>query len=221
LGSLSTPKAVGPLLIFPGNFPLNARAASSAPAESTSTTVNTPPGGTIALAASGESGLSGIPAHHGGTRTMRNSLVTLALGGLLVMGLPAAARAQDNPQYQQGGHGGGHHGGMNPDRQLERMTRELGLTTDQQAQIKPLIVDHQQKMQALFQDQSIPEQDRRTQMRTMNEGYRNSVKAVLNDDQKQKFDAMQQHMHRGGPEGQGGGPDNGGAPPPPPQQPQQ
>lgn len=148
---------------------------------------------------------------------MRNSLVTLALGGLLVIGLPAAAPAQDNPQYQQGGPGGGRHGGMNPDRQLERMTRELGLTTDQQTQIKPLIVDHDQKMQALFQNQSLAEDDRRTQMRTLNEGYRNSVKAVLTDDQKQKFDAMRDHMHRGGPEGQGGSPDNGSAPPQPPQ----
>ena len=43
---------------------------------------------------------------------------------------------------------------MDPDRQLERLTRELNLTTDQQAQIKPLLVERQQKMQALFQDQS-------------------------------------------------------------------
>ncbi len=138
---------------------------------------------------------------------MRNSLVTLALGGLLVLGPPVAARAQDNPQYQRGGR---HGGGMNPDRQLERMTRELGLTTDQQAQIKPLLVDHQQKMQALFQNQSLSQYDRRAQMRTLNEGYRNGVKALLTDSQRQKFDAMQDHMRHGG---QG----DGGAPPEPQQ----
>jgi len=85
-------------------------------------------------------------------------------------------------------------------RQLEHLTQALSLTADQQAQIKPLLVDRQQKVQALFQNQSISEQDRHTQMRTIAEGTNNSIKALLNDDQKAKFDTMHQH-HRGGPEG--------------------
>ena len=43
---------------------------------------------------------------------------------------------------------------MDPDRQLEHMTKELDLSADQQSQIKPVLVDRQQKMQAIFQDQS-------------------------------------------------------------------
>ncbi len=97
---------------------------------------------------------------------------------------------------------------MNPDRQLERLTKELGLSSDQQAQIKPLLVDRQQKMQALFQDQSLSQDDRRQKMRSIGEASRASIKALLTDDQKQKFDAMQQHMRRGG---------DGGAPPEPQQ----
>ena len=65
------------------------------------------------------------------------------------------------------------------------------LTTDQQTQIKPLLVDRQQKMQALLQNQSLSQEDRRAQVRTIAEGTNNSIKALLNDDQKQKFDAMQ------------------------------
>ena len=104
-----------------------------------------------------------------------------------------------------------------PDQQLARLTSALDLTTDQQAKIKPLLVERQQKMQALMQDQSVPQEDRRAQMRTISEGTNNSIKALLNDDQKQKFDAMQANMRRNGP---GGGP---GGPPPPnsaPPQPQ-
>ena len=56
---------------------------------------------------------------------------------------------------------------MDPDRQLARLTSALNLTTDQQAQIKPLLVERQQKMQALMQDQSLSQEDRRAQMRTI------------------------------------------------------
>jgi Spy/CpxP family protein refolding chaperone len=98
---------------------------------------------------------------------------------------------------------------MDPDRQLVRLASALNLTTDQQAKIKPLLVERQQKMQALMQDQSTAPEDRRAQARTISEGTNNSIKAVLTDEQKQKFDAMQANMRRNGPGG-------AGAPPPPP-----
>ncbi len=98
---------------------------------------------------------------------------------------------------------------MDPDRQLQRLTRELDLTADQQTQIKPLLVDHQQKVQALFQDQSVAQQDRRARMKALGDDMHGKIAAVLNDQQKQKFEEMQQHMRRGG--------ENGA---PPPQQPQ-
>ena len=104
---------------------------------------------------------------------------------------------------------------MDPNRQLERLTSQLNLTSDQQEKIKPLLLERQQKMQALMQNQSLSQEDRRAQMRTIMEGSNNSIKANLTDDQKQKFDAMQQQrMRRGGP---GGPPPEGAAPPPQPQ----
>ena len=144
---------------------------------------------------------------------MQTRLFTLALGGLLAIGTTAAALAQDNPpppadQNQAGPQGPGGRGmRMDPDHQLARLTHELNLTTDQQTQIKPLLVDRQQKMQALMQDQSVAPEDRRAQMRSISEGTNNSIKALLTEDQKQKFAAMQQRMRRNGP----------GGPPPPPE----
>lgn len=149
---------------------------------------------------------------------MQNRLISLTLGGILALGITGAALAQDTPppppnasqdQNQAGppAEGRGRGMRMDPNRQLERMTRELSLTSDQQEKIKPLLLERQQKMQALFQDQSVSQEDRRAQMRTIMEGSNNSIKATLTDDQKQKFDAMQQQrMRRGGP---------GGGPPPP------
>jgi periplasmic protein CpxP/Spy len=153
---------------------------------------------------------------------MKTRLVTLALGGLLTVGSTCAALAQDTPPPPQNPTQDQNQAGppadrprergmrMDPDRQLERLTRELNLTTDQQTQIKPLLVERQQKMQALFQNQSAAPEDRRTQGRSIMEGTNNSIKAVLNDDQKQKFEAMQERMRRNRPMG------GSGAPPPPP-----
>jgi len=148
---------------------------------------------------------------------MQTKFATLALSGLLALGVTSAAFAQDIPppppsdQGQAGPPPGGRGGmRMDPDHQLARLTSVLNLTTDQQGQIKPLLVDRQQKMQALMQNQSLSLDDRRAQARTISQGTNNSIKALLTDDQKQKFDTMQENMRRNGP---GGGP---GGPPPPP-----
>lgn len=90
---------------------------------------------------------------------------------------------------------------MNPDRQLARLTRELSLTSAQQDQIRPLLAERAQKIQALMQDQSLAPQDRRMQMRTINEGMENGIVAVLTDEQKQKYAQMREeareHQGRG------------------------
>jgi periplasmic protein CpxP/Spy len=150
---------------------------------------------------------------------MQTKLLSLALGGVLALGISGAAFAQDTPPPPPPDQGqaapppeaGGRGMRMDPNRQLERMTRELNLTSDQQEKIKPLLVERQQKMQALMDNQSLSREDRRAQMRTIAEGTNNSIKANLNDDQKQKFEEMRQRMRRGGP------PSDGAAPPPPPQ----
>jgi len=146
---------------------------------------------------------------------MQTRLFTVALAGLLALGGTAASLAQDTtpppppPDQNQAGPPAQGPGGrgmrMDPDHQLARLTQELNLTSDQQTQIKPLLVERQQKMQALMQDQSVTPEDRRAQMRSISQGTNNSIKALLTEDQKQKFAAMQERMRRNMP----------GGPPPP------
>lgn len=138
---------------------------------------------------------------------MRNTIFTLALSGLLALGASTAIYAQDDatpapngtPQAQQGNWGHGHHG-MDPDAQLSHMTKRLNLSADQQSQIRPALVDRQQRMEALRQDQSLSPQDRHEKMQAIQQDTRSRIEAVLNDQQKQQFESMQQHMrgHRGG-----------------------
>jgi Spy/CpxP family protein refolding chaperone len=142
---------------------------------------------------------------------MVNKFCTLALAGALTLGVSGVALAQDNaaPTQEQGQPGRGPMR-MDPNKQLEHMTKELGLSSDQQTQIKPLLVARQQQMEAVFQDQSLSREDRRAKMTSIRQDSTSKIEAVLNDQQKQKFEAMQEHMRgRGGP---GGAPE--GAPQP-------
>jgi hypothetical protein len=146
---------------------------------------------------------------------MRSRLFTLALGGALTLGVTGAALAQEPPppppDQAQGGPGpGGGMRRMDPNKQLEHLTQALDLTADQQSQIKPVLMDRQQKLQALFQNESLSQDDRRTQARSVVEASNTKIESVLNDQQKQKFAAMQQRMRRGP-----GGPPPGEAPPQP------
>lgn len=143
---------------------------------------------------------------------MSNKVFNLALASALVLGATGIALAQDNPpppQGQEQGQGPMGRGGMrmDPDQQLQHMTRQLDLSADQQSQIKPLLVDRQQKMQALFQDQSLSREDRRAKMQSIRQDTQSKIEAVLNDQQKQKFEAMQERGR--GRRGENGPPPDG------------
>ncbi len=120
------------------------------------------------------------------------------------------------PPAQTPGMGGGMRG--NPaemeQRQLDRMTKQLSLTTDQVTQIKAIQADGRTKMTALREDTSTPQADKRGKMMAMRTEQEAKIKAVLTDDQKTKYDAMmaQEAQRRR----QGGGPGGPGGPPPPP-----
>lgn len=130
---------------------------------------------------------------------MRSTLLTLAMSGVLALGVCAYAQDQENPPPPQGQWGHGPHR-MDPDRELQHLTRELNLSSDQQSQIKPLLVDQQQKMQALFQDESLAQEDRHAKAKSISDDTHSKIEALLTDEQKPKYEAMQQRMHRG-PEG--------------------
>ncbi len=127
---------------------------------------------------------------------MRKTTITFALAGLLALGAAPAARAQYSDNGQGAGQGWQGHRRMDPDAQLQQMTKQLGLSADQQNQIRPILVDRQQKMQALWQNQSLTQEDRRSQMRSIQQDSSTKIEALLTDQQKQKFEAMQERHAR-------------------------
>jgi periplasmic protein CpxP/Spy len=150
-------------------------------------------------------------------------VAALALGTIALIALPVMAQdsaapppppqGQAGPQY---GHGGP--GGMRGN-QVEFLTKKLSLTPDQVTQVKAIEDDSRKQMMALREDTSIAGADKRAKMMDIHKAAQDKIRALLTDDQKTKYDALQAEMRermenrRGGP----GGP----PPPPPPPAPQQ
>jgi len=89
-------------------------------------------------------------------------------------------------QEKQGGQRGP--GRQSVEERLQTMTENLGLTPAQQAQIKPILEDTQQQMQAIMKDESLSREDRGSKMRSLRDATDQKIRALLNDEQKKKFD---------------------------------
>ena len=120
----------------------------------------------------------------------------IAFGSAICIGLSGGASlfAQDSTapsaQGQQGGHYGGPHGPMSPDQELGHMTKALNLTSDQQTQLKPILQDrHDQQMQ-IHQDASLSRDAKMSKMKSLDDDSNSKVEAVLNPDQKAKYEKM-------------------------------
>ena len=147
-------------------------------------------------------------------------IATLALCTAVAGVVPMLAQDTTAPSQQQqdgpprGGPGGGR--GMGGERQLEMMTKQLNLTPDQVTQIKAIEESSRKESMALREDTSTPQDQKRDKMMAMRTASQAKVRAVLTDEQKTKYDAMQarmrERMQDRGPRGDG--PD--GPPPPPP-----
>ena len=81
---------------------------------------------------------------------------------------------------------------MTADEQVARMTKRYSLSSDQQAQIKPILANQQQQMQALRQDSSLSREDKMAKMKSIRDDSSSKIQALLNDSQKQKFAQDQQ-----------------------------
>ena len=126
--------------------------------------------------------------------------------------LGTVAFAQQNQPPGGGDQPGPRRGMPSVDDQLKNLTERLNLTDDQQTKIKPILEDQHAQMQALMKDDSLSQEDKRSKGRAIRESTTGKIRDVLTDDQKKKYDAMEQEMRDRMRQRQQGG-DN---PPPPP-----
>jgi hypothetical protein len=101
---------------------------------------------------------------------------------------PQAAQSQPGNQNRT----------FNPARQAVHLGKKLGLSSDQVAQIRPILADRQQQVQSLRADTSLTQQDRRAKARAVFQDSKSKMEAVMNDTQKQQFEQMlaERRSHR-------------------------
>ena len=136
--------------------------------------------------------------------------VVLTLGVTTLGILPALAQDAPPPPPGQGGppHGGGMRGN-----QVEFLTKKLNLTPDQATQVKAIDADTMKQAEAVHEDTSLAGPDKRAKMMDIHKAAEGKIRALLTDDQKTKYDALQAEMRERMQNRQGG---QGGPPPPPP-----
>ena len=121
----------------------------------------------------------------------RTAILTACMAGLA-----APVFAQDNgaapPPPPQQGQWQGHRGGE--EHQLEHLTRALSLNPDQVTQVKAVMDNTHQQMMALHQDSSVQGSARMAKMQAIHQAETTSIEALLNADQKGKYEAMQAQM---------------------------
>jgi periplasmic protein CpxP/Spy len=140
-------------------------------------------------------------------------VVLLALCTTALSALPAMAQdpAPQPAQDQAGPPTGGHHGsGQREEHQIEFLTKKLNLTPDQVTQVKAIDDDSRTQMMALRQDTTTAQADKRAKMMDIHKASQAKIRAVLTDDQKTKYDALQAQMKEHWESREGGQ----GAPPP-------
>jgi Spy/CpxP family protein refolding chaperone len=93
---------------------------------------------------------------------------------------------------------GDQHRNFDPSRFAAHLGQRLGLSSDQVAQITPILTARQQQMQTLRADTSVSVQDRHTKARAIRQDTDSKIEALLTDTQKQQFEQMlaQRRGHR-------------------------
>lgn len=102
----------------------------------------------------------------------------IAIGSLLAFGLTGfAGESSDNvPGVEE---------------HLKMLSARLDLTSDQQARIKPVLVDMMGTMQALERNQSLSSEQREERMAAAHQKADKQAREILNDEQKKKLDQLE------------------------------
>lgn len=111
---------------------------------------------------------------------------------LLLFGFSSTARAQDTATQQSStqaeSQNGAHH--MQHQSRLEYMSKELNLTDDQKAKIKPVLEDEMSKMKSVRDDTSLSQDQKRDKMKDIRENTDSQITGVLTPDQQKKYEDM-------------------------------
>jgi hypothetical protein len=131
---------------------------------------------------------------------MRIRLFVLAYGVMVVLIGNTAAVAQDNGAQQSSTRQQLQHihTPQSIDQELARLTKDLQLTSGQQQQVRPLLQEHHDKIQALLdKNPNASRKDLDPQIHAISDETHREIHALLTDHQKELEKAMQEREHNG------------------------
>src|SRR5581483_4243310 len=109
-------------------------------------------------------------------KKMKKQFLAVTLSTLFGVGVALAApQDQNQPAPAQNGQTEQGHR-PDPQRQVQRLTKRLKLTSDQQNQILAILTDRQQQMENIRSDNSLSRQDRFAKMRALREDTDSKIK---------------------------------------------
>jgi len=145
---------------------------------------------------------------------LKHCLLALLLAGLVYTVTPSAVAQDSGSSDQQSAPAGAppEHGGrghFDPARRTQMLTKQLNLTSDQQPKVLDILKSEQSQMESLRSDSSTPQADRHAKMMEIHKASNDQIRALLDSNQQQKFDAIQkQHEQWQGHHGDGQAPPN-------------
>jgi Spy/CpxP family protein refolding chaperone len=128
------------------------------------------------------------------------TILTLALGGMLTFGVTGIVMGQDNgtPPLTAKQELQRIHSPRSIDEELDRLTKDLELTPKQRKEIRPLLQEHHEKIQALLdKNPNASRQAIGPQIHAISDQTHHEINALLTDHQKQLAKAMVEREHNG------------------------
>src|SRR6266481_4147090 len=132
---------------------------------------------------------------------MLNGPFTLAYGAVLMLGIASPAITQDNGAQQPSARGQLQHihTPQSIDEKLAQLTKDLELTPEQQKQVRPLLQEHHDRIQALLdKNPKASRQELAPQIHAISDDTHHQIHALLTDHQKELEKAMHPHHEHHG-----------------------
>jgi Spy/CpxP family protein refolding chaperone len=128
--------------------------------------------------------------------SVKNVLVMLTLSVVMVYGATCAISAES--EVKQSAPRGpadmskGKKGSYDPDQRLELMTRNMKLTPEQQAKIKPILAEEYSHLEALKGNDTYNRDERRSKLQELNQTTYDKIRPILTPDQQKRHEDVKQ-----------------------------
>jgi hypothetical protein len=131
---------------------------------------------------------------------MRGLSFTLSYEIVFILGMAGSAAAQNNGEQQPSARQQLQHihTPQSIDQEFARLTKDLELTTEQQKQVRPILDEHHDRIQALLdKNPAASRQELAPQIHAISDETHRKIHVLLTDHQRELEKAMQKREHNG------------------------